>query len=570
LAAGDLDATFGTGGRRDIELTHPLFGAQRVIPLPGTSDMLVVGQEIRRFHADGSLDTAFGGGDGVIPLPDELAGSIIVDAAVLPNGKVVAATSLASTESHELRLFNADGSTAASRLIGDWLIKDIVAQPDGKILVLRNQDVMRFTGALEPDASFGTNGETIPKLQDSGFARASDGSFYGVGQMIGQSQDPFILKFNASGQPDTSFDGDGKRAITANFGIIGANALRDLAVDGSSLLTSIEGKIGRLKLDGTLDSNFGDGGTKFISYGDAFASAADPKITLLSDGKMLVVQDAGVTRLTAGGDIDPTYGRVLADLSGRGVLTADGETGQVLFTANGVATTLALHKLAAGGSSLSPIRLEGGAVIVSGTDGVDQMGATRGTELTNDLTVFRRRDDVARVYDAGDVTLMSFDAMAGNDVITTASAGSIPATVSGGDGDDKILGGDGGDSLSGNAGRDTIYGGNGADRLAGNGARDKLIGEGGADRLYGGPSGDWLLGAGGNDLLMGEGGNDQLQGGSGNDSLHGNAGDDTLISNDSAIDTGGWVDELFGDGGRDSSIADPNDVLSSIEVRLPA
>jgi hypothetical protein len=245
LAAGDLDATFGTGGRRDIELTHPLFRRRARDPAPGTSDLLVVGQEIRRFHADGSLVRSFGGGDGVIPLPAEqiAENDFIVDAAVLPNGKVVVATSIQSAETFELRLFNADGSTAANRLIGYWLIKDVVAQSDGKILVLRNQDVMRFTGDLQPDAPFGTNGETTPKLQDSGFARASDGGFFAVGEMIGQPENVFILKYTSSGQPDTTFDSDGKRSISANLGIAGANNLRDLAVDTGSLLTTAEGKV---------------------------------------------------------------------------------------------------------------------------------------------------------------------------------------------------------------------------------------------------------------------------------------------------------------------------------------
>jgi hypothetical protein len=180
---------------------------------------------------------------------------------------------------------------------------------------------------------------------------------------------------------------------------------------------------------------------------------SDPRITLLSDGKIMVVQDAGVARLTSAGDVDASYGRVLADLPGHGVLEADAETGEAWFTANGVATTLALHKLAAGGSSVSPIRLESGVLICTGSDGVDEMSASLGEELTDDLTVARRRDDVARVFNRADVTLMSFGrhGRQRHHHHRTRPA-TFPRPSPGATVDDKILGGDGSDSLSGNAG----------------------------------------------------------------------------------------------------------------------
>ena len=50
MAAGDLDPNFGGVGVIDIDLTHPLLGVQRVVPIAdGTGNFLVIGQEIRRF-----------------------------------------------------------------------------------------------------------------------------------------------------------------------------------------------------------------------------------------------------------------------------------------------------------------------------------------------------------------------------------------------------------------------------------------------------------------------------------------------------------------------------------------
>jgi Ca2+-binding RTX toxin-like protein len=284
-------------------------------------------------------------------------------------------------------------------------------------------------------------------------------------------------------------------------------------------------------------------------------------------GKILVVEGQGVTRLLPDGTIDPAYGRVVVSQSGAGVPAAN-EWGEVQFTAAGMSRTLALHRMAADNPDPGPIWLDpAGQLFVVGTDYAEEM---RAANQNGDLVIMRNHFDISRVFNPADVTLLNFAGLGGNDFITLASAGSIRSTVSGGDGDDKILGGVGADSLSGNAGKDFLAGGSGSDRLAGHGGRDKLIGEGGADRCYGGPSGDWLFGNGGNDQLYGDGGNDQIYGGSGNDTLDGAKGNDFMVSNDSAIEPPGWVDHIWGDGDWDTAVADPDDVLVSIETRLDA
>ena len=585
LAAGDLDAAFGSGGRRDIALTHPLLYLQRVVPVPGSSDILVVGQEIRRYRADGALDASFGGGDGVIPLPQAMvdADEYLENAAVLPNGKVIAVLRriARATELHQIVAFDSNGSLLSDDLTsGLGRIDSFAVTPGGGVLAMGASQVARFTPELQLDSTFGVNGVTTPRVTGAAFDVAADGSIWGVGDPVTSQSDLAIIKYAATGQPDLGVGPNGYAAVDLDLDEGDTVADVEVASNGQLLTVIDQGNIGsdilRLDADGDVDASFNAGPAGEPTFGDI--SPELPRLTLLSDGKILLVRGGsgfngagphGVTRLNANGSVDPAYGRVIANFPGQGIWGAN-DAGQVFLTANGAATTLALYRLASGGATPSSVRLDGSTVIATGTDGVDLMTAQRSdADHGDDLIVFARvGHDVGRVFEPSAVALMSFDALAGNDVITTASAGNIPATVSGGDGDDKILGGDASDSLSGNAGRDTIYGGNGADRLGGNGARDKLIGEGGADRLFGGPSGDWLLGAGGNDQLFGEGGNDQIQGGSANDILHANAGDDTLISNDSAIDNGGWIDELYGDGGRDSSIADPNDLLSSIEVRL--
>jgi uncharacterized delta-60 repeat protein len=567
MAAGDLDPSFGGVGAMDVDLFHPLFGVQRVVPIPG-GDFLVIGQEIRRYKPNGTLDPSFGGGDGIMTLPDArvAANEYLENAAVLPDGKVIAVIRRVdgATTLHSILGFNADGSPSDKQLPVGGLgeIDQFVVQADGKVLAVGASQVMRFMPDFEPDLTFGLNGVTRPLLSSSAMDVASDGSIFDVGLNQDTPPKKVIVKFTAEGVPDTSFGSNGQ-VVTADQTSTPITEL-EAEAGGTLLVVDDNGNIRRLKPDGAYDSSFGDNGIANPTFGDI--APATPELTLVQGGKILVVKGTGITRLNSDGSIDPAYGRVVADLSGIGIPAAN-QWGEVYFTSAGITRTLALHRLAADSALPAPIRLESGQLFCIGTDNADEMHAS---DQNGDLVIMRNRFDVSRVFEPADVTLLNFQGLGGNDFITLASAGSIRSTVSGGDGNDKILGGPGADSIGGNAGKDFIAGGSGADRLAGHGGRDKLLGEGGADRCYGGPSGDWLLGAGGNDQLFGDGGNDQLFGGSGNDSLDAGQGDDLLISNDAAIEPPGWVDSLWGDGGKDRSIADPIDILSSIETKLDA
>ena len=568
LAAGDLDLAFGAGGALDIDLTHPLFGAQRVVPIAG-GDVLVVGQEIRRFTSNGTLDLTFGGGDGVIPLPDDMvaANDYIENAAVLPNGNVIALVRIPAVTGDPYRqiiAFDANGAPLAppGALLAQLTdIDDFVVQPDGNVLALGALRTVRFTADLALDTSFAPDGDP-PGLQETwAIDVAPDGSVFASGLNNQTPPKHVIVKVTPTGALDAGFGNNGEVVITnpAEMAVFGLEAEA-----GGSVLTVASGKIRRLKADGQFDSSFGVGGVADPTFGDIGPWTTELRV--VPGGKILVTEGKGVTRLNPDGSIDSAYGRVVISQPGAGLPTAN-EWGEVYFTAAGATRTLALHRLAADNPTPGPIHLDAaGQLVCIGTDNADEM---RAANQNGDLVVSRNRADVARVFNPADVTMLNFQGLGGNDFITLASAGWFRTTVSGGDGNDKILGCDGPDSIGGNAGKDFISGGSGADRLAGHGGRDKLIGEGGADRCYGGSSGDWLIGGGGNDQLFGDGGNDYISGGSGTDSLDGAMGDDLLISNDAAIAGGdGYVDYLWGDGGQDRSIADPNDVLSSIEFKL--
>src|SRR5439155_8114895 len=122
---------------------------------------------------------------------------------------------------------------------------------------------------------------------------------------------------------------------------------------------------------------------------------------------------------------------------------------------------------AADPNASSPIALNGRTLEITGTADADFIRVlASGDKVTASVGA------LSRVFDLGEVDLVSVQAQAGNDFVQNGTA--VPAVVSGGDGNDTIIGGDGDDSLSGNAGRDRIHGGFGDDRVAGNGGRDRL------------------------------------------------------------------------------------------------
>jgi Ca2+-binding RTX toxin-like protein len=80
------------------------------------------------------------------------------------------------------------------------------------------------------------------------------------------------------------------------------------------------------------------------------------------------------------------------------------------------------------------------------------------------------------------------------------------------------------------------------------------------DDMHGGTANDLMYGRDGNDRIWAASGNDTLDGGTGIDQLRGEAGNDRLVSQD------GLVDQLWGHDGRDTAVADGDDVLRMIEV----
>jgi uncharacterized delta-60 repeat protein len=304
---GDLDPTFGANGIATIE-TRATSGEAVAIQPDGK--IVVVGtaagkMTVYRFTASGSLDTSFGGGDGVLPVTGFLAsadefsdGHAVL---VQPDSRIVVAG--------EARLRTEVASdVAVARL-----------NPDGSL-----------------DPTFGGGGRVLIDFStvDWGhaLARQPDGKIVVAGQAREHLDDRFgVARLKTDGTLDPEFDGDGRVILDLTNGA----AQQDgdwaksvvLQPDGKIVLggncgdftaTTDHGDfcVARLTIDGERDTSFG-GGDSFMTVDFFGRTDWGEAVDLESDGKIVVggvaittsgANKFGLARLTAAGALDATFG----------------------------------------------------------------------------------------------------------------------------------------------------------------------------------------------------------------------------------------------------------------------
>lgn len=331
-ARGDLDPTFGSGGRVRTDFGASEVGwavavqrDRKVVVAghrwdPGPHDFILArytanGELDRSFDTDGKVTTDFGGSDGAS------------DVEVQGDGKIVAAGR--GSQDFALARYRTDGSLDATFGVGGKVLTTfqpgsndvasaILLQPDGKI-VAGGSSASEFAlaryladGALDP--SFGSGGRVITPISSANdhlfdLAVQPDGKLVAAGWSF-RGGDPHIAlaRYDQDGSLDPSFDGDG--IVVASFRSAAAHLL--VQRDGKLLVAGL-GELARFTADGSLDRSFGGDGRAHSGDVGAFAAAIQP------DGKILVIGtvapgrvptgDFGVARLTADGRLDTTYGR---------------------------------------------------------------------------------------------------------------------------------------------------------------------------------------------------------------------------------------------------------------------
>ena len=328
--AGDLDTTFGQGG---VTVSDPSGMGEVPYAVALQSDgKIVVGGQVRdtsvghdvwflaRYDASGNLDTGYGEGGLVLPLPARAEYQPLWDLALDADDRAVATGwAVIGTEvvkgkgkkqtvetvfDLQCVVVRVDANGALDETFGDGGIvvvhtgldnpigRAVLIQPDGKIVIggggrqprkerkgrnwwITNNIgfIARLDASGDPDPTFGDGGLTLidqvdgmnlSSVRDGGLVRQSDGSLL-VANALEWDPDGILFwlihRYDADGILDTG------------FGVVGLDAepnarLRALAVDGMDSIYAAgylfqagdAGIVVRYDADGTLDAGFGDGG----------------------------------------------------------------------------------------------------------------------------------------------------------------------------------------------------------------------------------------------------------------------------------------------------------------------
>jgi uncharacterized delta-60 repeat protein len=353
-AAGSLDTTFDGDGR----VTTPIgleFDEGRSVAIQTDGRLVAAGYSsngtnndfaVVRYNTNGTLDTSFSDdGKALTPIfaaSDDYAFSV----AVQSDGRIVVAGFTVNASNADLAVvrYNTDGSLDTS-FDGDGkaitpvgssadIGYSVAIQPDGRIVVVgtsRNGAVSDFAiiryntnGSL--DTSFDGDGKVMTSIRGEDNARSvaiqTDGRIVVAGNSFeGSDTDFTLVRYNANGTLDTSFDGDGM-VITPVGGVVSVAYSVAVQTDGRIVAAGCtvcisepddDFAVVRYNTDGTLDTSF-DGDGKVVTQ---VGSGSDQAFSIATqtDGRLVVAgfssngsnADFGVVRYNTDGSLDNSF-----------------------------------------------------------------------------------------------------------------------------------------------------------------------------------------------------------------------------------------------------------------------
>lgn len=279
-----------------IQQGNDLSGTPDKIVVAGSSDREVA---VVRLNLNGSFDTSFGGGDGIVftDLDGGIGVAVATQGVVNQPRKIIVAVS--------------DGSDFTA----------VRYQADGSLDSSFNGDGIATTPAGTGDNYAYAMAISFGKIVVAGTTRSTSNS---------DVRDFALVRYNSDGSLDTSFDGDGKR--TDNIGSLNSTAQSAAAladgkiISGGSLHNgaNLDFLVARHNADGSLDASFGAGGAVITTIGSG--DDEGQAVAVQPDGKFVVVgsssngsnDDFAVVRYHPNGTLDSSF-----DLDGK-VTTAFG------------------------------------------------------------------------------------------------------------------------------------------------------------------------------------------------------------------------------------------------------
>ncbi|HMX39694.1 MAG TPA: hypothetical protein PKD78_05180, partial [Saprospiraceae bacterium] len=322
--SGSADPSFSGDGRAFADYSS---GDDRIndIALQPDGKIVVIGEAysnyldaevlLARYTVTGQLDATFGSGGKKTFTLISGDNAYAYAVAVQPDGKIVAAAGLRYGPSPiQLKVlrFLPDGSADASFGTGGkvdvpgkfFLVNDLVLQPDGKMLLGGTLDDRRFAvvrlltnGAV--DTGFGTGGTAATTVLagstwpfSAGFDLLPDGRIV-MGGCVPFQDKVAVLRLKANGQPDPSFSGDGKGLydVPDNYYTYSFAVQPDGKILlGGGLSTpdyNLRFAVTRILADGSaLDAGFGSGGNAVLDFAPKSTGYADA-LAVLPDGRIV-------------------------------------------------------------------------------------------------------------------------------------------------------------------------------------------------------------------------------------------------------------------------------------------
>jgi len=369
-AAGDLDPTFGVGGKVVTSFSPGMADVGGIIAQP--DGRLVVAGDlldpshpsidfvVLRYDINGNLDPTFGSGGKVTT---DFAGSCdrAYGLTQQPDGKLIVvgeaygAFNPSTVAGFALARYNSDGSLDTSFGVGGKVRTDladgsdqfvrVAVQSDGKIVAvghtlnpLAGTDdmvVARYNRDGSLDTSFGANGLTITKFTYGppfGLAIQPDGRIVVVG--AGGSGGLILACYTVNGSLDPTFGNGGK--VEGALGLFGAAATLALQPDGKVVVGGLaftggptcDFGLARFLNDGSPDPSFGNGGQVYTDFGPSRDEVRhviiqpDGKILAIGsmyDSPQLLYSDFALARYNADGSLDTSFGhsgKVTTDFAG--------------------------------------------------------------------------------------------------------------------------------------------------------------------------------------------------------------------------------------------------------------
>jgi uncharacterized delta-60 repeat protein len=353
-APGDLDPTFGTGGKVIGNLGGLDYATATAIQNDGK--IIVAGSSNRgsgddfavvRYHTNGFIDNSFGTNGQVIT--DFLGFTEQANAVALqPDGKIVVAGYVYGSgggyNSHYFGLvrYNVDGTLDNSFGIGGKVMTDfrsndiawsLIIQPNSKIIAIGetndgngNYDfaLARYNQDGSLDSTFGVGGKVTTAIGlNVDAARAAalqpDGKIVVNGNTYHAGDDFALVRYNIDGSLDNSFGLQGK--VITNFGALDFGLAIALQPDGKIISTGrtytnnngTDFALARYHSDGSLDSSFGLNGkvtTHFFSNDDSYAVAIQPNGKIVAAGFTggVSLNDFAMARYNTDGSFDNGFG----------------------------------------------------------------------------------------------------------------------------------------------------------------------------------------------------------------------------------------------------------------------